>query len=284
MKRFVKPVYAGINGTKSGSKWQLKVDLEHNSADDIVQFLKPYRTMFEDNVYWFGYKYNEGISDKELYKAFIEFIKNVQEDAAVEYRPDETGVNVPYSPDHITESEVDSMVIRALTGIGLTQFNIDSVVYPGSSKHNLVEFIVKSIKKYLRNSDKITYTQLNKLASGEVELDRKQFVDDLSDGSDDLEGMSIDTIYQLQQELEDKGAKPFSIREDIHPQQLRRYVKQMFENESAESLIHAHNVLVVDDFKTTGTTLSEIVRRVKATNKNEDLQIYLFTLMGNFKK
>lgn len=284
MKRFLRPIYAGISGTKSDSKWIMNVDFEDNSDNDIVQFLKPYRTKLEDNVYWFGYKYNEGIKDKELYQTFIEFIKNVEEDDSVDYISDKEGIHVPHSPNHITESEVDSMIIRALDGIGISKYNIDSVVYPGSSKHNLVQVMIKCIKRYLRKSDKITYTQLTKLASSEVELDRKQFVDDLYNDNDDLEGMSIDTIYQLQQELKNKGNKLFSIREDIHPQQLRRYVKQMFENESSEALVNAHNVLVVDDFKTSGTTLLEIVDMIEQVNDNDDLTIYLFTLMGNFRK
>ena len=96
--------------------------------------------------------------------------------------------------------------------------------------------------------------------------------------------MDLDTIYKLQSEIESKGDKPFSIRKDIHPQQLRRYVKELFDNETKEALKQGHRVLVVDDFKTTGTTLMDIIDKIEQVNDNEDLEIYVFTLMGNFQK
>lgn len=285
MKRFLKPVYAGISGKKNQEgKYEIKVDLENNSSTDIIQFLKPYQTMLGDHIYWFGYKYNEGIKDKDLYNAFIEFIKNVRKDEEVEYKANEEGLNIPYSPDRITESELDSMILRSLNRIGLSKYNIDAIVYPGSSNHNLVSMMINSFKKYLKNSDRITFTELKKLASNQVQLRRKDFIKDLQEGDESLDGMSIDTIYKLQQELEDKGDKPFSIRKDIHPQQLRKYVDKIFENEASEAIQNAHNVLVVDDFKTSGTTILDIISMIEQTNQNDDLNIYVFTLMGNFKK
>lgn len=285
MKRLLTPIYAGISGKKTkNGKYEIKVDFEKNSSNDIIRFLEPYHTKLNDHVYWFGYKFNEGIPDKNLYNAFIEFLKNVRRDDEVEYRFDEkSGMNVPYSPDRITESELDSMVLRSLKSIGLSKFNIDTIIYPGSFQHNLVAMMIQTIKKYFNNSDRITYTELNKLASNQVQLKRKQFVQDLRDGEKDLKGMSIDDIYHLQQELEEKGDKPFSIRKDIHPKQLRRYVDKIFQDEASDSLQNAHKVLVVDDFKTTGTTIIDIIDAVEKVNSNEDLEIYIFTLLGNFK-
>jgi len=284
MKKYLKSIYAGISGKQlKNGNYQITVDFDNNSKTDIIQFLKPYRTRLDNNTYWFGYKYNEGISNAKLYRAFIDFIKDVQEDDSVEYVLNDEGLYVPYSPDHITESEIETMIIRSFDGINISKYNIDSVVYPGPSEHNIVSVMIRCIKRYFRDADKMTYTQLNKLASNKVELDRKQFVADLMDGAEDLEGMNIETIYQLQSELEDKGEKPFSIRTDIHPKQLRRYVKEVFQKESEEALINAHKVLIVDDFKTSGTTIRDMVYKVRKCNINSDLVIYIFTLMGRFK-
>ncbi len=285
MKRLLKSVYAGISGKRNDEgKYEIKVDLDNNSDDDIIQFVSPYQTMLGDHIYWFGYKYNEGIKDKDLYNAFIEFIKNVRKDDEVDYRANKDGINIPYSPDKITESELDSMIIRALDRIGISKYNIDAIVYPGSSSHNLVSMMVASFKKYLKNSDKISFTELKKLAANQVQLKRKDFVKDLQEGDESLAGMSIDTIYDLQKELEDKGDKPFSIRKDIHPKQLRKYVDRIFESEAFDAIKAAHSILVIDDFKTSGTTIFEMIDIIKQTNQNDDLNIYIFTLMGNFKK
>lgn len=78
----------------------MNVDFKNNSDNDIVQFLKPYRTKLEDNVYWFGYRYNEGITDRELYQTFIEFIKSVEEDDSVDYILDKEGIYVPLKSLH----------------------------------------------------------------------------------------------------------------------------------------------------------------------------------------
>lgn len=284
MKRYRKKIYAGISGrlTDSG-EYEMKVDLENNSEEDIIKFLKPYRTKLDDNTYWFGYKYNEGIQDKKLYKAFIEFIKNVQDDASVEYRENEDGVQVPYSPNHITESEIDSMVIRALKGIRLSKYDIDLIVYPESRTHNIVQYMIESFKRYFNESDSISYIELKKLAAKDIELDRKKFVRDLYNNEPALEGMSLDTIYDLSNELEKLGNTKFSIREHIHPKELRKYVKKIFEMESAESLANAQKVLIVDDFKTSGTTIRDIISHIEKHNTNPDLEIFIFTLMGNFK-
>ena len=283
MKKLLKKVYAGISGKKDQTgNYHITVDFEKNSPEDIIQFLNPYKTKLQDHIYWFGYKYKEGIEDKRLYNAFIDFIKTVQEDDSVEYI-EQDGVNIPYSPDHITESELDSMIIRSFNSIGISKYNIDTVVYPGSSNHNIVNVMIKCIKKYFKDSDKMNFAQLTKLASNKVQLDRKQFVADLLDGVDDLKGLDVRTIYTLQQELEENGEQPFSIRKDIHPKQLRRYVKEIFDNESEKSLIEAKRVLVVDDFKTTGTTILDIIDKIEKVNTNDDLDIYIFTLMGNFK-
>ena len=171
MKKLIRNIYAGISGYKDkDNSYQIKVDFDKNSNQDIIQFLQPYRTKLGDHIYWFGYKYNEGIQDRNLYDKFISFMKTVQEDDSVEYRMNSEGINEPYSPDHLTESELNSMIIRSLNGIGLTKYNIDAIVYPGSSSHNLVQVMIKCIRNYLRNSDRINYTQLNKLSSKNIEL------------------------------------------------------------------------------------------------------------------
>lgn len=288
MKKLIKNVYAGISAefNRANNRYQFNVDFEQNSKEDIIQFLEPYHfdSNIDDNIHWFGYKYNEGIKDDKLRKEFIEFMKNVQEGSDFNIEED-AALPEKYSPFYLTEDDLNIMLIRSLKGIGLSQYNIDTVVYPGSSgAHNLVKVMIKCIKEYLRTSDKITYSELSKLAAKDITVDRKQFVQDLYNNEPALQGMTIDTIYQLSQDLEDLGDTLFSMRSHIHPKALRKYVKNIFAIESAEKLATAHNVLVVDDFKTTGTTIRDIIDQIHKCNSNPDLEIYVFTLMGNFQR
>ena len=49
-----------------------------------------------------------------------------------------------------------------------------------------------------------------------------------------------------------------------------------------KALQSADQVLIVDDFKTTGSTLSEMIRIIRQYNPT--CQIYVFTLLGNGRK
>ena len=165
----------------------------------------------------------------------------------------------------------------------LSKYDIDTIVYHQSGSHNIVSYMIESFKKYFKDSDTISYAELKKLAAKDVELDRKRFVQDLYNNEPALQGMTIDTIYDLSEDLEKLGNTIFSIRKHIRPKELRKYVKKIFEMESAEALENAQTVLIVDDFKTTGTTIRDIISHVEKCNSNPDLEIYIFTLMGNFK-
>lgn len=285
MKKYLKNVYAGISAeyNEEQKRYQFKVDFENNSKEDIIKFLKPFDTKLDDHVYWFGYKYNEGIENNELRKQFIEFMKNVQEDSTWDFEEDGAEACPTISPFYLTESDLNAMMIRALNRIGLTKYNVDTVLY-SQSTHNLVRMMVKCIKSYLKDADKMTFVELKKLAANQVKLDRKQFVKDLYDNEPALQGMTIDTIYELSENLEELGDTLFSMREHIHPKALRKYVRNIFAIESAEALQSANKVLVIDDFKTSGTTIREMIDQLEKCNNNPDLEIYIFTLMGNFNQ
>ena len=163
-----------------------------------------------------------------MIQEFIEFMKNVISDDNVEYK-EQDGVMVPYSPFNLTESDLNTMVIRSLNYLNIKQYDIDTVVYPGSEKHNLnlVSMIVGCLSNYLKDCGQVSYVELKKLSADQVQVDRKQFVQDLMRREPALQGMSVDTIYKLSQDLENLGDTLFSMRSHIHPNALRKYIKNI---------------------------------------------------------
>ena len=65
--------------------------------------------------------------------------------------------------------------------------------------------------------------------------------------------------------------------------EIRPYVRNFMELKNVDKALQsAEQVLIVDDFKTTGTTLAEMIRIIRQYNPH--CQIYIFTLLGNSRK
>lgn len=279
MKKYLQNIYCGIRGTYNNStrKYDFTVDFDGNTDEDVVQFIKPYFTqsLYEDSVYWFGYRFN-GKLDKAYRDAFIEYMKNVQEEPPVD-EDDEFG-DVEYSLDSLSEYDLNQMVLRLLKGIKLNKYNVDTIVYPKSASNDLVRLTVKCMMRYLADSDKLSYVEVTKADPKNIDIDIDAFLNDIKHGvisvpktytRADLEYL----LNQIHQSTE------FSLRSDIHPVALRHYVKNFLEIKNADaSLENALNVLIVDDFFTTGTTISEIISVIRKYNR--ECSIYIFTLLG----
>ena len=89
------------------------------------------------------------------------------------------------------------------------------------------------------------------------------------------------TIDKLEKELSKiKQQSDFSLRRDVHPTSIRHYISNFLEIKKAtDSLSDSRNVLIVDDFMTTGTTVNEIIRIID--QYNPDCKIFIFTLIGS---
>lgn len=285
MKKLVKPIYAGISGklNKKTNKYDFKVDFENNSKNDVVKFIEPYfqQSNIGDNVYWFGYSFNDGQSNPRR-DEFIEFIKHVQPERLVD--PDDEWSGFGYDDKHLTESDLDTMIARSLNRIKLSNYSVDLIVYPESKSGNLVKMIVSCICRYLNRVTTVCSKEINKSDPQDVEFDFKRF-------NRDLELKKIDVPdFVTEEYIEDMmekatHSKSFSLRKYIRPTILRNYVSNFYNaNNHRTEIANADVILIVDDFGTTGTTIRELVRNIddiKRDAQTPDYEIYIFTLMGN---
>lgn len=274
----MKRVYCGLKGKLNNGKYSFKVDFNDNSSDDAIQFIEPYyfESSIDDNTYWFGYRFN-GSLNKDYRDAAIKYLKDVQEE------PEETEDNeydyIDYSPDSISEFDLNQMIIRSIHGIGLDKQSIDTVVYPVSSTSNLVRLISKCIRRYATNSDSLTTLEVIKSNPANIQIDIGRIERDRANGRLDLpESITPERIEKMIDEVHQ--ASDFSLRRDIHPVKLRHYVDNFLEiRGTSDALEDARNILIVDDFMTTGTTVKEIIRIIR--KYNADCSICIFTLVGN---
>ena len=271
MKKYIrKPIFCGISGHKYvDGKYHFKIDFEKNSDKDAIQFINPYfkeSRLAGANIYWFGYQFNGSI-DREYRDACIQYLKNVQpEDVTSDF-----GIN---------EIDLYNMIERSMRNIRLDNLSVDAIVYPISSTNNLVKYIARSIRRYLNEPSKLTMHEIIKADPANITLDIERCLIDIEDGNlDDHEGLiNEDYLYELQDTI--RSRSDFSLRRDIHPTELRWYIQNFVQfRQVTQALISADKILIVDDFKTTGATLSDIIRII--TQYNKECQIYVFTLLGN---
>ena len=75
----------------------------------------------------------------------------------------------------------------------------------------------------------------------------------------------------------------FTIAKDVKKSRLRPYIMNFLKFKSDEdkelcSIIRQQNVLVIDDVTTSGSTLNEVLRKLRILN--EDNEITIFSLIG----
>lgn len=280
MKRYVYPVYAGISGKLDDktNKYKFVVDFEQNSADDVVKFVEPYfhQSAIDGNTYWFGYSFNDGQPNPRR-DEFIEFLKHVQPERLVD--PEDEWSGFDYDDEHITETDLNNMIIRSLSRLKLDKYSVDAMVYPESHSGNLVQMIVRCISQYLSPVKEVKGNELRKADPQSVEFDYSRYYKDLDANKIDVpEYVTDDYIKHMLQKA--RSADTFSLRKHIKPTILRNYISNFYTTGKDVSSIESSDVvLVVDDFGTTGTTIREIVRNIRDINPT--CEIYIFTLMGN---
>ena len=281
MKRYLKPIFFGINPklNEETNKYEFTLDFDDNQYNDVVQFIEPYffESKIDDDVFYFGYKFNDGV-DSKLRKEFIEFMKDVKYEQWED--PEDEWSETYFESGGIKEPELKRMVIRSVNNIGLSKFDIDVIVYP-QSYGNLVSSIAKCLTDYLSVGRKIPSESLVKAAPSEISFN----VDKCWEGiqSNEIRVPSyVDYAYLLNIREKIANAERFSMRKLVHPPVLRKYVEGIFRPPIFKPIESADTVLIVDDFKTTGTTIKQIVDAIRSFNP--DAVIYIFTLFGKTGK
>jgi len=285
MKRYKRQsIFCGILGKKDKSgKYQFIVDFENNTPEDAIQFIKPYFKTSQiggANIYWFGYQFN-GKLDKAYRDACIAYLKNVQPEPVI--TEDNQYDDIIISNDGIYEADLYNMIERSMRNFHLDNLSVDAVVYPVSTTNNLVKYIARSVRRYLDNPSRLTLLEIQKADPKNITIDVSRCLADIEDGIiDDHNGyITADYLYNLQDEIHNKTQ--FSLKSDISPMEIRPYVRNFMELRNVDKALKSSDrILIVDDFKTTGTTLTEMIRIIRQYNPT--CQIYVFTLLGNNRK
>lgn len=258
MKRYVK---AGIHPDDTSDKYV--IDYTYNYPEDIIDIVPPqlYRSEHGNNVYWFGYRFNDDVSSKDR-TAFINYIK---------------GLSDTKIPEHDLERLIELPLAELNETINL--YAIDCFVYPGSKRSQLVNKMIHIINRFTsRDMNRLSF-ELVKSVPTDIEFDWRLFK---SDNGDD------ENRYNMMKEYVDNTLMPmihsldyFSLAHSVKPK-YRKYIKNYlsFKDEDIEEFagLKGKNILIVDDINTSGSTIDEILRVIGKINNS--CNIYVYTLIG----
>lgn len=292
MKKYKRtPIFCGISGKlNSDGNYDFTVDFSQNSDNDVIKFIEPFfieKLMAGVDVCWFGYQYNPIIKGKYKQQC-IKFLENVK-GTPLDIDDDSTDVYVPSNAENegIQESDLGIMVDRSLRNMKLNDYLIDTIIYPVSRSNNLTHYIVKYVKQYLLNSDRLSYYELSKADPQNIQFDIDRCLSDVEAG--DIPDFYKDSEGNKHQITEDnlnsliadaRNAPTFSLYKITRSAYMRKYFSNYLLFKAVDQHLHnAENVLIVDDNNTTGTTVSEVVRRIR--EYNDTCSIYVFTLTGS---
>lgn len=237
---FEKFIHEGVRKAEDGYAFDF-----HSDNDGEIMSLKFLNTRSKqmksgDTIYKYYYCYEfENSNDKDLLKKLKSFDSSIQ----------------PH--------DMDLFVSKGVQGLDkanpLNEF--DSIVYPKSSSKLLNEFVKRCAEK-----------------SGVAELVPDAFVkstvDDITFDTDAIERVGNEKtrkqIYKAIDHIKDSG---YLVMKEIFAP-YRKFVKDFMIFNKAEdrhvfNLVHRKKVLLIDDYRTTGTTLKEMMRQLLKLDPKE---------------
>lgn len=256
MKRTIN---SGVKLTEKG----YAIDYTYNYPEDLIHIQEPQlnRTVHDNGIYYFGYKFNDGVSSKDR-THFINSVKQINDEP-------------------LSDSELDQFIKRPLKDLDkeVNLQHIDCMIYPLSKRSPLVSKIVRAINDMTSHEMRRCSFEFVKSAPTEIGFDFESFESDHGD-----EQGYKQMLKYVNEELLPKlhNLDYFSIAQNVKSK-YRNYITGFLnfaDQESADRFarLQGANILVVDDINTTGSTLNEILR--KLTDINNSSNIYVYTLIG----
>lgn len=239
-----------------------KFDFENDSENDIIK-LAAYKlncTRFKNNVYWFGYKFEENATSSQR-TAFINYIKGIS--------------------GNIPEQDLRRFIELPLFSLKgeFNTYNIDCFVYPISQRSQLVTKMIGIIGECTQHDISRCSFELVKNAPTEIEFDWEMFESlyaDTQGYNQMLEHINNEILPKIKQ------LDYFSLAKTIKPK-YRSFITNYIGFPDIETLekfkkLKGNNILIVDDINTSGSTLNEILRILNKVNQN--CNIFIYTLIG----
>lgn len=259
MKRYI---YGGVRQEDG----EYILDFSYNLPDDLIEIQPPqlYKTSMRNRIYWFGYMFNEKSSSKQR-SDFIHYIK---------------GLSDKKIPDHELTQFIE-LPLGELDKL-IDMYKIDIFVYPTSGRSPLVQKMISVIGDYTSRDMTGCSFEIVKSAPVDIEFDWDMLERDAGDDMNKYNQMkqyAEEVILPAIRELD-----YFSLAQNVKPK-YRKYIKNFLSIESAgaaEKLqrMKGHNILIVDDINTSGSTINEILRILDRVNS--ECNIFIYTLIGNF--
>lgn len=253
-----------IEGIRKNKDGNYEFDYSFNLPTDIIDITSQriYKDIFQNNIYWFGYQFNNSCSRKDRTE-FINYIKGLTE-------------------PKITEEELRKFIQYPLVELNkyINQYKIDCFISPRSNRSNLVQIMVEEIgKSTSRDMNKCSFELVKELPSN-ITFDWELFENDhvgneqaYKDIKEYVDNILIPKINSLNY---------FSLAKNVKPK-YRKYIQNYLKFSSDKDKqtfekLQGQNILIVDDINTSGSTLQEILRIINSINTM--CNIYIYTLIG----
>lgn len=255
MKKYI---YGGVRGTSTGYTF----DYTYDYPNDILDIVPPklYKSAKTNYVYWFGYKFKDHVSSK-IRSDFIHYIKGLRDPC-------------------ISASELAQFIGVPLKELNkqISTFDIDCIVYPVSGRSTLVDSILdETLRCVSRMSSKCSFG-LVKSAPIDIEFDWDSF--ELKNATNVNYSQMVDYVQTIVLP-KIRSLDYFSLARDVKPK-YRKYITNFLDFDETTlnkfQSLHGENILVIDDINTSGSTIDEIIRILRAIDKKSN--IYVFTLIG----
>lgn len=257
----MKLIYDGLSIEDEGVVYNDSVD----NPDDLINLLSPdiYKSEFGGNIYYFGYTFNSNASRKDR-SIIIKWLKN------------------------IGDSGIDEVTLRKFIDKPLRYFDIEcdlssfsALISPKSGRSFITKVIVNELYKFTQHDLERCSFELIKSLPKDVEFDWSAFDYDYDGEIGDSQYRQIHDYIESKLMPKINNLEYFSIADSVKPK-YRQYIKNYLNIEDkAKSVIKSirgGKILIVDDINTSGATLTEILRIVRAINSK--CEIYIFTLIG----
>ena len=237
-------------------------DFVNDTSGDIIHLATKSitKTRFKNNIYWFGYEFEQGVSSQER-KEFIDYIK---------------GIGTKKIPEHDLRHFIEFSLIRNKV---FDAYDIDCVVSPRSNRSELVQKILEVLNGTLMHFTNGCSYELIKTAPLEIEFDFERFEDEYGDNPN-YGQMLVHVHNDIMPKI--KNLEYFSLAKNVKPK-YRPFITNYLGFPNVDELkkfqkMKGRNILIVDDINTSGSTLSEILRVLNKVNRN--CNMFIYTLIG----
>ena len=245
-------------------------DFEHDGEKDILTLTGETCQMEAfGKCFYFAYEFAQQV-DGTLRSQFIKRVK---------------------FPESLKDDrDLQHFIQKAVNGLNdkVNLYNYDLVVMPESSSpvnQYMLRYIYRFAQPTLRGLELVKNLPAN--ISFDKDAYCRQYLDDVLENgrpryTETQKSEVLQSIDQMMTLIRQKDY--FTIARDVRKSKMRPYIMNFlsFRNEADRELcaaIRRHNILVIDDVVTSGSTLNEVLRTLRILNEDNDITI--FSLIGH---